>query len=210
MGNDSTAQPSLRAALVFESKRQGHSSSRDRFLHAGGDWWRRWCAPFFLQATAQTGRQHVHCSNMSVWTKVLQDILCIWVTVHLWTNWIIFCVTNRDKILCTTLSGRKCRLKISWNKPFWISKPGPQTQEIMILLHRPLELTVLWGTAGTSFPSEPWMAVGVPDGEDSGSLWHSELYESEGCQTLQLSVEWPWGFVMTLGLKGRLDRWFST
>lgn len=157
MGNDSSAQPSLRTALVFKSKRQGTQQQQRQVSTC---WWglmeERWCAPFCKPQLKQGGSDG-HCSNMSVWMKVLQDILCIWVTVHLCANWIICCVTNRDKILCTTLSGRKCCLKISWNKPFWISKPGPQTQEITILLHRLLELTVLWGTADTSFPSEPWM-----------------------------------------------------
>lgn len=98
----------LRTALVFKSKRQGTQQQQRRVSTC---WWRlmeeRWCAPS-LQPQLKQGDGDVHCSNMSVWRKVIWDILCIWVTVHLWTNWIIFCVTTRDKILRTTRSGRKC------------------------------------------------------------------------------------------------------
>lgn len=135
--------------------------------------------------------------------------------VCLWTNWIIFCVITRDKVLCTTMNGRNyCVQKYCGTTPFDLQSRTTKTGN-KDSPPQPLVLTVLWGTAGTSVPSGPWGAGGggevawcplmlSPCAALTLWIWQRDV------RALQLPAEWPWVFVMTLGLKSRLDRWLST
>lgn len=76
--------------------------------------------------------------------------------VCLWTNW-IFCVTTRDKVLCTTMNGRNyCVQKYCGTTPFDLqsrtiktgNKDSPPRPLVLTALRNSRYLSSLWAMGG--------------------------------------------------------------
>lgn len=130
-----------------------------------------------LQPRLKQGDSYVYCPKMSIWMGeggYSRHSVPLGHKVYLWTNWIIFCVTTRDKVLCTTMNGRNYCVQKYFGTTLLdlqarATKTGnkdspPQAFRVNCALRNSRYLISLWAMDGR------WGWGRLPDGADAVSL----------------------------------------